>query len=195
MHLNIRRFNDLVLFEVLSGAYVMSSTFYTPIASKAIIVERETGMRLFWFWPLAALVFSFFAYIYWKGHPAVMLMMSLFAIIPLSGLMWMELKSKSKEPQTLLSWHGGRLYLFDKGKHVRTLHAKHIQHIELSQGRTTCHLVVHTNGEIIHQKLVKLGRGSRLQIQRIVRCLQAELAYKNSFDDLPEDLATIAREI
>ena len=173
----------------------MTNAFYTPLASKAIIVERETGMRLFWFWPLAALMLVISSSVLFRDQPVVTLTVLFFALIPLCGLLWLELRGRQLDPHTLLSWHGGRLFLFEKGRHVRTLRSNQIQHIDLTQGRTSAHLLIHTKSELIDQKLAHLGRGQRLQIQRIVRCLQAELAYKNAFQELPEELEKIANEI
>lgn len=172
----------------------MPSKFYTPIATKAIIVEGESNSRLFWFWPLASLSLTLAAYGMFQKHPLVMLAMLLFFIVPICGLVWMELGHHRKVPQTLLSWHGGRLFLFEKGRHIRTLRSHEIQRIEVTPGRRSACLTIHTKNELFDQKLTSLGRGQKLQIQRIVRCLQAELAYKNAFD-LPEDLKAIERDI
>lgn len=171
------------------------NVFYTPLASKAIIVERETSMRFFWFWPLAAIIFVCAGFLLLHQHPLVMLACVVLAFIPLCGLVWLELRGRVQEPQTLMSWHGGRLFLFEKGRHVRTLRSNQIQHIEITQGRKSIIVQIHIPGELIEQKLTGLGRGQRLQIQRIVRCLQAEITYKNAFDETPEELAALEREI
>lgn len=167
----------------------------TPLSAKAIIVERETSKRLYWFWPIAAITLAFASFIVFQQHPLVLFACAVLGFIPLAGMVWLELNGHYQEAQTLLSWHGGRLFLFEKGKHIRTLRSNQIKHIEVLQGRNTIVVQIHLAGELIEQKLTRLGRGQRLQIQRIVRCLQAELAYKQAFADMPDKLASIEREI
>ena len=55
------------------GVPFMTNAFYTTLASKAIIVERETGMRLFWFWPLAALMLIISTSVLFRDQPIVTL--------------------------------------------------------------------------------------------------------------------------
>lgn len=170
------------------------SVFSTPIASKAIIVERENGQRLFWFWPLAALMLACGTYILLEPHPLALMISMALGLLPLGAMVWLEVGG-SQQSQALMSWHGGRLFLFEKGRHVRTLRASSIQHIEVVSGRRSILVQIHMPTELIEQKLTHIGRGQRLQIQRIVRCLQAELTYKNTLEDTPEELNAIAQEI
>jgi|GEM_PF-1355109 len=178
------------------GNKVSNNTqFRESIETKAIIVERGNGAALYWFWPLAASIILITGYFLFDTGPLATMAMAFFALCPLATLLWLELNGRFRDAVPLLTWHGGRLFLFEKGRHIKTLHSQQIKHIEMAYGRNYVQLLIHATYAVIDQKIQGVNRGQRLQIQRIVRCLQADLAFKAVYDTLPEDLVTLEQEI
>jgi len=159
------------------------------------MVEADTSHRLIWFWPIASGLSFAVGFVLFQEQQTALLASFLLGLIPLGIWCWLEFHADLRPSKPILTWHRNRLYLYDKGKLAHKIYSGEIEHIQLAQGFGHCVLIIHRHDQVIRQNFLKLGRSQKLQIQRIVRLLDAEITYRDQYDALPAELESIRAEI
>ena len=168
---------------------------FSTLSQQAIIVEHYSSDRLIWLWPIASGLLFGVGYFLFQGAATAFVIGLLFAMVPLAIWTWIEFNGESDQQAPLLTWHKNRLYLYSKGQLTHKIYSDHIEHIELVHGIGYSYLIIHSNERIIRQKFIQLTRGQKLQIQRVVRMLEAEINYKKHAFALNDELEEIRKGI
>jgi len=162
------------------------------INHSAILIEQhQRGWQsTAWIWFTCCA--SILALVLFSDRPELAQIAAGAALLAATGWMVTELFAAGKV-LPVLSWHGDRLYLYDRGRVVQTILSQHIQHLDMIQGRDQVCLTIQTQQQWHEQRLRRLGRIQRLQVQRLVRMLQAKLAsqgrsWAHGFEQIANDI-------